>query len=241
MSMSANVSAGGKSANSMLVQDKHRRLIFRLSIFSRLLIFVLVHLSAHLLPLFDSSPVLVDIHPLLRPLFRWDVFHFSHIAQHSYVYEHEWAFFSGLPFIMRFDRLALAVLACDASQMLYTLSLYHLPSPSHALLATLLSLLPSNPVTAYFAPYTEPFFNYLSYWGMSDHLIELTLPITILSPLGMLYCTRQQWFFASVLFALAGMFRSNGIFLAGFIIWGLLGRPLLNRQMVRLSLVPDIL
>lgn len=57
----------------------------------------------------------------------------------------------------------------------------------------------------------------------------------------MLCCTRQQWFFASVLFALAGMFRSNGIFLAGFIIWGLLGRPLLNRQMVRLSLVSYIL
>ena len=37
------------------------------------------------------------------------------------------------------------------------------------------------------------------------------------------------------------MFRSNGIFLAGFIIWGLLGHPLLNRQTVRLSLVPYIL
>lgn len=54
----------------------------------------------------------------------------------------------------------------------------------------------------------------------------------------MLCCTRQQWFFASVLFALAGMFRSNGIFLAGFIIWGLLGRPLLDWQTVTLSLVP---
>jgi hypothetical protein len=33
------------------------------------------------------------------------------------------------------------------------------------------------------------------------------------------------------------MFRSNGIFLSGFIIWGSLGRPLLNRQTVRLSLL----
>lgn len=171
--MRANVSAGGKSANSMLVQDKHhRRLIFGISKLSRLLIFVLVHLSAHLLPLFDSSPVLVELHPLVRPLFRWDVFHFSHIARYSYVYEHEWAFFPGLPFIMRFDRLALAVLACDTSQMLYNLSLYHLPSPRHALLATLLSLLPSNPVTAYFAPYTERFFNYLSYWGRPNYPIQ---------------------------------------------------------------------
>jgi hypothetical protein len=38
------------------------------------------------------------------------------------------------------------------------------------------------------------------------------------------------------------MFRSNGIFLAGFIIWGLLGPPLLNRQTVSLYLlVPYLL
>ena len=48
----------------------------------------------------------------------------------------------------------------------------------------------------------------------------------------MLCCTRQHWFFASLLFAFAGLFRSNGIFLAIFIIWGLLVRPLLNRQKV---------
>ena len=164
--MSAKVRAGGKSA-SMLVEDKHRRLIFRLSIVARLLVFVLVHISARLLPLFDASPVLLNLHPLLRPLYRWDVFHFFHISQHFYVYEHEWAFFPALPFIIRYDLGLLAVLACNTSQTLYSLSLYHLPSPNHALLATLLSLLPASPVTAYFAPYTEPFFTYLSYQGMS--------------------------------------------------------------------------
>lgn len=186
--------------------------ILCLSVLVRLLVFVLLELSAAFLPLFDASPLLVRLHPLLRPLLRWDLFHFTHIAQHSYAYEHEWAFFPALPLIIR-SRLAILAFLCDPSQLLYTLSLYHLPSPKHALLATLLSLLPSNPVTAYFAPYTEPFFTYFSYWGM-------------------LCCTRQQWFFASLLFALAGTFRSNGVFLAGFLIWGLLVRPFLNRQKV---------
>lgn len=165
MSMSASVRAGGRSVNMLVEDQQHRRLLFRLSIFSRLLVFVLVHLSAHALPLFDASPLLITVHPILRPLFRWDVFHFSHIAQHAYVYEHEWAFFPALPFI--FAVAPLLVLTCDTSQTLYTLSLYHLPSPKLALLATLFSLFPSSPVTAYFAPYSEPFFNYLSYRGMS--------------------------------------------------------------------------
>jgi len=182
----------------------------------KLLVFVLVQLSAHLLPLFDASPVLVTT----SPLFRWDVFHFSHIAQHhSYVYEHEWAFFPAIPFIIRYSSILPFIIRCslvplltlNTSQILYSLSLYHLPSHNHALLASLLSLLPASPVTAYLAPYTEPFFTYLSYRGL-------------------LCCTRQQWFFASLLFALAGFFRSNGILLAGFIIWGLLVRPFLDRQ-----------
>ena len=177
--MSANVSAGGRSA-SMLVEDKDRRLIFALSVLSRLLVFVLLQLSAHLLPLFDASPVLVNgLNPLLRPLFRWDVFHFSHIAQHAYVYEHEWAFFPALPLTLRYSTLAGALLTFNTSQTLYTLSLYHLPSHNHALLATLLSLLPLSPVTAYFAPYTEPFFTYLSYRGMSIYLLHSFSPLII--------------------------------------------------------------
>ncbi|KAF8813631.1 mannosyltransferase [Phlegmacium glaucopus] len=209
-SMSAKVRAEGRSASSMIVEED-RRLIFRLSILSRLLVFILVHASAHSLPLFDASPDILNLNPLWRPLFRWDVFHFFHIAHHSYLYEHQWAFFPALPLIIRYSPCLIVVLACDASQTLYSLSLYHLPSHNHALLATLLSLLPASPVTAYFAPYTEPFFTYLSYRGM-------------------LCCTRQQWFFASLLFALAAMFRSNGIFLAGFLIWGLLVRPFMDRQ-----------
>lgn len=48
----------------------------------------------------------------------------------------------------------------------------------------------------------------------------------------MLSCAKSQWLYASVYFALAGTFRSNGILLSGFILWGLIIQPFLNRQTV---------
>ncbi|KAF8160984.1 glycosyltransferase family 76 protein [Crassisporium funariophilum] len=206
----------------------HRTLIVTFTLLSKLFYFFVLQLSSKL-PLFDASPLLLSVSHPLRPFLRWDAFHFLHVAQHGYVYEHEWAFFPGSPLVMRYSaavigRIAgesvsdfllggfLAALACDTSWTLYTLSLPILQSSNLALLATLLSLIPTSPVTLYFAPYSEPFFTYFSYRGM-------------------LCCNRQQWFYASLCFAIAGMFRSNAIFLAGFIIWGLLVQPLLDRKM----------
>jgi phosphatidylinositol glycan class V len=49
----------------------------------------------------------------------------------------------------------------------------------------------------------------------------------------MLCCARQQWLKASLFFALASSFRSNGILLSGFIFWGLIVPPCMAKQMVR--------
>lgn len=48
----------------------------------------------------------------------------------------------------------------------------------------------------------------------------------------MLHCARTQWFSASVCFALASAFRSNGILLGGFVVWGMLVQPFLDRKRV---------
>jgi hypothetical protein len=48
----------------------------------------------------------------------------------------------------------------------------------------------------------------------------------------MLCCTRKEWVRASVWFALACMFRSNGIFLSGYIVWGLVVQPILQGHWV---------
>lgn len=49
---------------------------------------------------------------------------------------------------------------------------------------------------------------------------------------GMLYCAHAQWLLATCCFALASAFRSNGVILAGFIIWGMLIEPFLTSRKV---------
>ncbi|KAF9242134.1 glycosyltransferase family 76 protein [Melanogaster broomeanus] len=165
-------------------------------------------------------------------LLRWDAFHFAHIAREGHFYEHEWAFFPALPLVMHASGSVLsyvtsgqrspdwsaillggAILAAlfDSTRVLYRLSLHHLRSPSSAFLATALSLLPSSPATLRFASYSEPFFTYFSYRGM-------------------LACARAQWLSAAVCFAIASAFRSNGILLCGFIVWGMLVTPWLSAR-----------
>jgi hypothetical protein len=68
-----------------------------------------------------------------------------------------------------------AAVTCDTTRTFYALSLHHLRSPQLAFLASLLSLLPSSPVTLQYAPYSEPFFTYFSYKGESLLCSLLTL------------------------------------------------------------------
>jgi phosphatidylinositol glycan class V len=162
---------------------RHVWVLLVLSLITRLLSLVLVFASSYL-PLFDSSPSLIlSTQSWTSALARWDAFHFLHVANEGYVYEQEWAFFPGTPFVMRhagqiirlmdpsgsLDPLliggASAALICDSTLTLYRLSLHHLGSPSLAFLATVLSLLPGSPATLRLIPYSEPFFTCLSYHG----------------------------------------------------------------------------
>ena len=49
----------------------------------------------------------------------------------------------------------------------------------------------------------------------------------------MLCCAREQWLFAAFSFTVAATSRSNGIFLSGFILWGLVVEPVLRYHRVR--------
>lgn len=60
---------------------------------------------------------------------------------------------------------------------------------------------------------------------------ETCCELVILSK-GMLYSAQKRWLMASLLFALAGMFRSNGVLLGGFLIWGMLVEPIITRRPV---------
>lgn len=153
----------------------------------------LLYISSSL-PRFDSSPdAVLRTHTLKQhlayPLLRWDAFHFVHIAQRGYVYEHEWAFLHGIAAAMRYPAKLFNVLGlaetttgvaslsdlllggallsslCGSTITLYHLTLHHFKSPAVAYLTALLSLLPSSPATLRFSVYNEPFFTYLSYQG----------------------------------------------------------------------------
>jgi len=229
---------------------EHIRLLRVLSIATRLLTALLLLLLSKL-PLFDSAP---GISSDGSPFLRWDAFHFVHIADQGYVHEYEWAFFPGTPFVMRitgevlrllkrsdspvsWDDLlqggALAALACDSTTTLYRLTLHQLGSPQVALIVSLLSLMPSSPATLRFAAYSEPFFTYFSYKGQQIHSKHFCISVIEIFSQGMLCCATSRWFSASIYFALAGTFRSNGILLSGFILWGLIIQPFLQRKYVR--------
>lgn len=169
------------TTTNALIVHRHQSLLLRLAVLSRAVTFLLLQLTVRL-PLFDASPLLVSTG---RPFLRWDTFHFLHVAEQGYAYEHEWAFFPGVPIVMhamaslvrlvhtsehRSDLLlggVAAAVTCDTTRTLYALSLHHLQSPQLAFLVSLLSLLPSSPVTLQYAPYSEPFFTYFSYKGES--------------------------------------------------------------------------
>ena len=176
------------SADVARLKAKHVRELRILSLASWLLSALLIYLASFL-PLFDSSPfLLVDKSSWTSPLLRWDAFHFGSVAQAGYVYEYQWAFFPGAPFVMRSiatllgaagladhtswsTLLGAGALACcftNSTVMLYDLTLHHTTSPTASYLAALLSLLPTSPVTLRFVAYSEPFFTYLSYYGTSS-------------------------------------------------------------------------
>ncbi|GLB37241.1 hypothetical protein LshimejAT787_0402920 [Lyophyllum shimeji] len=198
--------------------------MLHLALLTRLLTFLVLAVAHRVLPLFDASPRLAPRAGWLQPLVRWDTLHFQAIADNGYTFENQWAFLPGVPFLMRLLGfgatnnllwlILLLAIGLDSTRTLYHLTRHHFPaSPSLARLVCLLSLLPSSPATLYFAPYAEPFFTYLSYKGM-------------------LYAAKEFWLPATICFALASTFRSNGILLSGYLVWGLVVRPFLDRQTV---------
>lgn len=198
--------------------------------------YLLLYAADAVLPLFDKSPLLAPVSRALNPVLRWDSFHFFHIAQSGYIYEHEWAFFPGTSILTRYLHrnslsliLVLAAVACDSTRTLYLLSLHHLQSHSLAYMAVIISLLSSSPVTVRLVPYSEPFFTYLSYKGEA-RLLSYSSFLTKIQ--GMFYCAKKRWLLATVLFTLASSFRSNGFLLSGYILWGMVVQPVLAAEKV---------
>jgi GPI mannosyltransferase 2 len=169
--------------------------------------------AAGYLPDFDqSSPHVYS---------RWDSIHYESVAKTGYMFEHQWAFFPAVPFIFSLlpSQLASGVLigfiSIPTIPTLYDLSLVTLKSPSLAYIATLLSIFTSSPAVVHVAGYAEPLFTFCAYRGLLE-------------------CTRGHWYLAATFFMIASSLRSNGILLAGFLVWHLLASPLLLNRKVNL-------
>jgi len=185
---------------SSTATTEHISRLDKLTVLSRLFIAASIYLSSSYLTLFDASPRAILAPPALRTfassLLRWDAFHFAGIAKDGYSYEHHWAFFPGVPFLMQMAGrlpaffldnttsaltwLALfhALIGIPTTRAIYHLTLIHFRSPSFALLTALLSLFPASPATLYFAPYAEPMFTFLSYQGACPYFHTLNRRIS---------------------------------------------------------------
>ncbi|KZT43667.1 mannosyltransferase [Sistotremastrum suecicum HHB10207 ss-3] len=219
------------------------RLITLYAICARLFFITLI-VSASLLPPFDSShkTILPAANPrslfdvFVGSLLRWDEFYFADASRNGYQYEHEWAFFPGPSWARRLVRSVWSIggrrtisslsealftgaltncFTVWSARILYLLSVECTGSASVARISALLSLLPSSPAVIFHVGYTEPLFNLCSYMGM-------------------LKCVNAKWAQASFYFMLANSFRSNGVLLAGFVLWGLIADPFLRKQKIPL-------
>jgi GPI mannosyltransferase 2 len=207
-----------------------KRTLVLYSILARAGLIILLLVSAKL-GQDDESPALHKSR--LSPLLRWDAFHFTQDAVKGYAFEHQWAFQPTLPFLLQTLGIPLtryfgvtpmtAVLApaflvpfisTYTTVLLYDLSLTISSSPNFAFCASLLSIFPPSPVVTHFSICNEPFFNLFSYAGM-------------------LYASRNNWMLSSLCLMSATAFRTNGILLAGFPIWGILVRPFAANKKVR--------
>jgi len=102
-----------KSFKTGSYNNKHIYLIFKLSIISRLLTWIIALISTFIIDDYDSSvdtilesqEGLTIIQKIFNVSFRvflkWDSFYFIHISEEGYIYEQEHAFFPLLPLLAR--------------------------------------------------------------------------------------------------------------------------------------------
>jgi GPI mannosyltransferase 2 len=204
----------------------------------KVVILILAHISffsvksnnyAGNLILFDNTDLnIVDgfIKYLVRPLINWDAVHMMAIARHGYIFENQFAFFPLLPIGSRLLALGLlkycgirpfislealvsliAIIIVNlchycAALVLYKLTLHLFKSSKFARTSVMLFIF--NPASVQLSSfYTEAPFAFLTFAGMYQFY-------------------QNNWFYASIIWAMASTTRSNGIVLIGFFFYDLL-------------------
>ncbi|KAH6594509.1 hypothetical protein BASA50_006458 [Batrachochytrium salamandrivorans] len=161
---------------------------------------------------------------LMKPLIRWDAVYFLSIAESGYTYEQQFAFFPGLPLLMRSfaallrlitggsmcDQALLAMAGLFVTNMMFVgaaISLYWLSI--HILRDNRLAVISA----ALFA---------FSPAGIFMSSIYTESPFAMCAFAGMLCMVRGRIWYASAWWFCASLIRANGILLAGFLVWDML-------------------
>ena len=169
---------------------------------------------------FGQNPQPTWVYDIVSPFTQWDGIHFLNIATRGYDSVLSHAFFPGLPLVMRllgyplqylFDNptLPLSLVGVVFVQFSFVLGALGLYKLSRSILnsslvgyqATLFYIFPASNIFMS-AVYTESPFSMLTFWGLYWLQVRKNLSI------------------ATLLFASAGLFRSNGILAIAFIFHG---------------------
>lgn len=172
--------------------------------------------------IFGPDPQPAWLYDFVSPLTQWDGIHFLNIATRGYDSILSHAFFPGLPLVMRILGLPFQSLFANPTLLLslagvifvqfsfvlgalglYRLSTSVLSSSSMGYQATLFYIFPASNIFMS-AVYTESPFSMLTFWAL--YWLQV----------------RQKLWIATILFAAAGLFRSNGILAIAFILHGCL-------------------
>ncbi|KAL5632882.1 hypothetical protein ACGC1H_005733 [Rhizoctonia solani] len=187
---------------------------------------------------------------LPSPGLRWDALHYHDVALHgAYTYEHQYAFSLGVPIILRLvqsgkeilfslvlpsfspgfmniqlhswlsdiiNAFLVAMLASQPCLALYKLTEKLTRSKDFSYLTLLVHVLMGAPPVIIRSSYAEPFFAWFTFEGLSAY-------------------HEQRYLVSSLYFGLATAFRTNGILLPCFILYGLLVYPMLSELLATIS------
>ncbi|KND00381.1 GPI-anchor transamidase GPI18 [Spizellomyces punctatus DAOM BR117] len=163
---------------------------------------------------------------LLAPFVRWDAVYFLKIAEAGYTYEHEFAFFPGLPLLMR--ALSAILPSCGLERrtilMLMGVTISNVAFVGAAVVLYRLGCRLLNERLAF----TAAILFCVTPAGLFMSAIYTESLFALLSFIGMALIVDRRYMLAAIAWALATAVRSNGIVYAGFFAWSLIILPLQN-------------
>ncbi|KAI8592902.1 GPI mannosyltransferase 2 [Geranomyces variabilis] len=171
----------------------------------------------------------VTLNSLLAPFVRWDAVYFLAIADRGYVHEQEFAFFPGLPLVMRAVAAWIPGLQRDQALMLAGVIVSNL---SFVAAAVVLYRLGCVVLGDERQAYRAAILFAITPAGLFMSAIYTESLFALLSFSGMLCFSNGRSVLAALLWAGATLVRANGVLHAGFFIWAGAVAPFIAKKKI---------